>query len=91
MWFQTSLLSDSLGQTHVGEVSGFSTSISVFASALGPFIFSAATDIFGSYGATDSNMSPPFVGSISCSDNHSTKRVVWASSLTCLSFQVPFF
>lgn len=39
------------GPTHVGEVSGLSTSISVFASALGPFIFSAATDIFGSYGA----------------------------------------
>ena len=39
------------GPNHVGEVSGFSTSISVFASALGPFIFSAATDIFGSYGA----------------------------------------
>ena len=39
------------GPSHVGEVSGFSTSISVFASALGPFVFSAAADIFGSYGA----------------------------------------
>ena len=39
------------GPSHVGEVSGFSTSISVFASALGPFVFSAGADIFGSYAA----------------------------------------
>ena len=38
------------GPNHIGEVSGFSTSISVFASALGPFVFSAGADIFGSYG-----------------------------------------
>ena len=38
------------GPNHIGEVSGFSTSISVFASALGPFVFSAAADISGSYG-----------------------------------------
>ncbi len=38
------------GPNHIGEVSGFSSSISVFASALGPFIFSAGVDIFGNYG-----------------------------------------
>lgn len=38
------------GPAHIGEVSGFSTSISVFASALGPFVFSAAADVSGSYG-----------------------------------------
>ncbi|MBA58967.1 MAG: MFS transporter [Gammaproteobacteria bacterium] len=37
------------GPGHVGEVSGFSTSISVFASALGPFVFSLAVDVLGSY------------------------------------------
>ncbi|MBT5153534.1 MAG: MFS transporter [Gammaproteobacteria bacterium] len=37
------------GPLHLGEVSGFNTSISVFASAVGPFAFSLAVDHLGSY------------------------------------------
>ena len=37
------------GAIHLGEISGFNTSISVFASAIGPFSFSLAADILGSY------------------------------------------
>ncbi len=39
------------GPLHLGEVSGFNTSISVFASAVGPFAFSLAVDYLGSYNA----------------------------------------
>ena len=39
------------GPNHLGEVSGFNTSITVFASAIGPAAFSLALDIFGSYHA----------------------------------------
>jgi len=37
------------GPLHLGEVSGFNTSISVFASAIGPAAFSLGLDYFGSY------------------------------------------
>lgn len=37
------------GPLHLGEVSGFNTSISVFASAVGPAAFSLAVDYLGSY------------------------------------------
>ena len=37
------------GTIHLGEISGFNTSISVFASAIGPFSFSIAADMLGSY------------------------------------------
>ncbi|MBO6563916.1 MAG: MFS transporter [Pseudomonadales bacterium] len=39
------------GPLYLGEVSGFNTSISVFASAVGPFAFSLAVDYLGSYNA----------------------------------------
>jgi|Marorgknorr_s2lv_3_1036020.scaffolds.fasta_scaffold00330_14 cyanate permease len=39
------------GPLHLGEVSGFNTSISVFASAVGPAAFSLAVDHLGSYNA----------------------------------------
>ncbi len=39
------------GPLHLGEVSGFNTSISVFASAIGPAAFSLAVDHLGSYNA----------------------------------------
>ena len=37
------------GPLHLGEISGFNTSISVFASAVGPAAFSLAVDHLGSY------------------------------------------
>ena len=39
------------GPNHLGEVSGFNTSVTVFASAIGPAAFSLALDIFGAYHA----------------------------------------
>ena len=39
------------GPSHLGEVSGFNTSVTVFASAIGPAAFSLALDIFGAYHA----------------------------------------
>ena len=39
------------GPLHLGEISGFNTSISVFASAVGPAAFSLAVDYLGSYNA----------------------------------------
>tara|TARA_B110001454_G_scaffold218406_1_gene246272 strand:+ start:478 stop:1779 length:1302 start_codon:yes stop_codon:yes gene_type:complete len=39
------------GPKHLGEISGFSTSITVFASAIGPAAFSLGFDFFGSYNA----------------------------------------
>ncbi len=39
------------GPLHLGEISGFNTSISVFASAAGPAAFSLAVDYLGSYNA----------------------------------------
>ena len=39
------------GPLHLGEVSGFNTSVTVFASAIGPAAFSLALDYFGYYGA----------------------------------------
>jgi OFA family oxalate/formate antiporter-like MFS transporter len=39
------------GRTHLGAISGLNMSIMVFASALGPFLFSAGMDYFGSYRA----------------------------------------
>ena len=37
------------GPYHLGEVSGFNTSVTVFASAIGPAAFSLALDMFGGY------------------------------------------
>ena len=39
------------GPNNLGEVSGFNTSVTVFASAIGPAAFSLALDIFGAYHA----------------------------------------
>lgn len=39
------------GPLHLGEISGFNTSITVFASAIGPAAFSVGLDYFGSYSA----------------------------------------
>jgi OFA family oxalate/formate antiporter-like MFS transporter len=39
------------GPNDLGEVSGFNTSVTVFASAIGPAAFSLALDIFGAYHA----------------------------------------
>ena len=39
------------GPNHLGEVSGFNASVTVFASAIGPAAFSLALDIFGAYHA----------------------------------------
>ena len=39
------------GPLHLGAVSGFNASISVFASAIGPASFSVAVDLLGSYGS----------------------------------------
>ncbi len=39
------------GTLHLGEVSGLNTSITVFASAIGPVLFSLANDVFGSFRA----------------------------------------
>lgn len=39
------------GRSHLGAISGVNMSIMVFASALGPFLFSAGHDVFGSYRA----------------------------------------
>ena len=39
------------GTAHLGEISGFSSSINVFGSAIGPAVFSLGNDIFGSYAA----------------------------------------
>lgn len=37
------------GRRHLGEISGLNTSITVFASAVGPLLFSLGLDLFGSY------------------------------------------
>ena len=37
------------GTTHLGEISGFSSTINVFASAIGPAVFSLGYDFFGTY------------------------------------------
>lgn len=37
------------GSLHLGEISGFNTAISVFASAIGPVAFSLTRDLWGSY------------------------------------------
>lgn len=39
------------GPKHLGEISGFSTSLTVFLSAIGPAAFSLGLDYFGSYSA----------------------------------------
>jgi len=39
------------GTKHLGEISGFSTSLTVFASAIGPAAFSLGYDYFGTYAA----------------------------------------
>jgi MFS family permease len=39
------------GRLHLGAISGLSTSLTVFASAIGPLLFSAAVDLFASYDA----------------------------------------
>jgi hypothetical protein len=39
------------GPLHLGEISGLSTSLTVFASAVGPAAFSLGLDYFGSYDA----------------------------------------
>jgi cyanate permease len=37
------------GSLHLGEISGLNTSVTVFASAIGPFLFSLGHDLFGTY------------------------------------------
>lgn len=37
------------GSLHLGEISGLNTSLTVFASAIGPFLFSLGHELFGSY------------------------------------------
>ncbi len=37
------------GPLHLGEISGLCTSIMVFASAIGPALFSLGLDVFGTY------------------------------------------
>jgi MFS family permease len=39
------------GRLHLGEISGLNTSLTVFASALGPVLFSLGADLFGTYRA----------------------------------------
>jgi cyanate permease len=39
------------GKLHLGEISGLNTSLTVFASAIGPAMFSLGVDYFGTYGA----------------------------------------
>ena len=41
----------SFGRLHLGEISGLNTSLTVFASAVGPLLFSAGQDWFGNYDA----------------------------------------
>lgn len=41
----------SFGRLHLGEISGLNTSLTVFASAVGPLLFSAGQDWFGTYNA----------------------------------------
>jgi cyanate permease len=41
------------GRLYLGEVSGLSTSLTVFASAIGPALFSLGSDAFGSYQAAE--------------------------------------
>jgi len=39
------------GRLHLGEISGFNASITVFGSAVGPLLFSLGVDLFGTYAA----------------------------------------
>jgi MFS family permease len=39
------------GRLHLGEISGLNTSLTVFASALGPVLFSLGADLFDTYRA----------------------------------------
>ena len=39
------------GALHLGEISGLNTSLTVFASAIGPVVFSLANDVFGTFQA----------------------------------------
>ncbi len=41
------------GRLHLGEISGLSSSLTVFASAIGPALFSIGTDVFGTYHAAE--------------------------------------
>ena len=41
------------GSLHLGEISGLNTSITVFASAIGPFLFSLGYDLTGAYTAVE--------------------------------------
>jgi MFS family permease len=41
------------GRLHLGEISGMNTSLTVFASAIGPALFSIGTDLFGTYRAAE--------------------------------------
>ena len=41
------------GRLHLGEISGMNTSLTVFASAIGPAFFSIGTDLFGTYRAAE--------------------------------------
>jgi sugar phosphate permease len=45
------ILAFGFGPKHLGEISGFSASLTVFASAIGPAAFSLGFDYFGSYAA----------------------------------------
>ncbi len=53
LWSVTSNLAfiRNFGPLHLGEITGFCTSIMVFASAIGPALFSLGLDYFGSYAA----------------------------------------
>jgi len=41
------------GSLHLGEISGLNTSLTVFASAIGPFLFSLGHDLFGTYASAE--------------------------------------
>ena len=53
LWSVTSNLAfiRNFGPLHLGEITGFCTAIMVFASAIGPALFSLGLDYFGSYAA----------------------------------------
>lgn len=55
LWSVTSNLAfiRNFGPLHLGEISGLCTSVMVFASAIGPAMFSLGLDYFGSYAAAE--------------------------------------
>ena len=55
LWSVTSNLGfiRNFGPLHLGEISGLCTAVMVFASAIGPAMFSLGLDIFGTYAAAE--------------------------------------